>query len=221
MRNFMNTELFIDKLSERFRKPLPGLKAQLQMAPISRIISIVNLFKTNKPKKSSVLILLFLKEDKLHFVLTQRHEYNGVHSGQICLPGGKYEDTDDDLYHTAIREAQEEINVEPTKIEKIGELTKLYTPPSNYCIQPFVGFTKNEPNFIKQPEEVKEIILTDLIDFIDNPIKGTKPIRTNRNITISAPYYEIGGYTVWGATAMILSEFYSIAKEVFEDTSTL
>jgi len=207
----MNSDLFISKLYEKLQQPLPGLKAQLKMSPLGRFTSITNLLKTNKTKKSSVLILLFPKDEKLFFVLTQRHEYDGVHSGQICLPGGRFENADVNLYQTAIREAQEEINVEPTKIEKIGMLTKLYTPPSNYCIQPFVGYTKYQPNFKKQPKEVSEIIFVDLFDFLNNPIIGTKPIHTNRKITISAPYYEIDGYTVWGATAMILSEFYSIA----------
>lgn len=217
----MTPELFIKKLKTRLQQPLPGLIAQQIMAPQGRITAVLNLLKSKKPQKSSVLILIFLKNNKLYFVLTQRHEYNGVHSGQICLPGGKYEISDINLSQTAIREAKEEINVEYEKIEILGELTKLYTPPSNFCIHPFVGFTKYEPNFIKQPEEVKEIIISDLFYFINNPVIGKKSIATNRKINIFAPYYNINGYTVWGATAMILSEFSTISKEIFKQTQSM
>jgi len=212
----MNSELFIAKLTERLQSPLPGLKVQLKMAPLGRIMKLTKYLKSNNPKRSGVLILLFPKENSLFFILTQRHLYEGMHSGQICLPGGKYEKIDKDLFHTAIRESQEEINADASRIKKIGMLSELYVPPSHFSIQPYVGYTDSQPDLKKQPEEVNEIILTDLFAFISNPLIRKKQIPTNRKITISAPYYEIGGYTVWGATAMILSEFFFIADEVLK-----
>lgn len=210
----MDINLFVNALSERLKLPLPGIKAQLKMSPLGRIVRLSGLFKRQASLKSGVLILLFPKNDSLFFVLTQRPIYDGVHSGQICLPGGKYEKEDGDLYSTAIRESYEEINADASKINKIGALSELYVPPSNFSIQPFVGYTETIPDFQKQPEEVKEIILTDLFAFVDNPVIGKKQIPTNRKISITSPYYEIGGYTVWGATAMILSEFFIIVNEV-------
>ncbi len=210
----METNLFIDALSERLKLPLPGFKAQLKMSPLGRIVKLSGLFKGNSVQKSGVLILLYPQNNSLFFVLTQRPIYDGVHSGQVCLPGGKYEKEDGDLYKTAIRESYEEINADASKITKIGALSELYVPPSNFSIQPFVGYTDEIPDFKKQPEEVKEIILADLFAFMSNPVIGKKQIPTNRKISITSPYYEIGGYTVWGATAMILSEFFTIVNEV-------
>jgi 8-oxo-dGTP pyrophosphatase MutT (NUDIX family) len=212
--NFMNTDLFIRKLNERLNLPLPGIRVQLKMSPLRRISRLTRFLKNNNPKRSSVLILLFPKDSSLFFILTQRPIYNGMHSGQICLPGGKYEKNDIDLFNTALREAQEEVNADASKIKKIGILTELYVPPSNFSIQPYVGFAESEPDLKKQAEEVEEIILVDLFKFMAQPVLGKKQIPTNRKISINAPFYDIEGYTVWGATAMILSEFFYIVNEI-------
>jgi 8-oxo-dGTP pyrophosphatase MutT (NUDIX family) len=212
--NFMNTDLFIRKLNERLNLPLPGIRVQLKMSPLRRISRLTGLFKNKNPKKSSVLILLFPKDSSLFFILTQRPIYNGMHSGQICLPGGKYEKNDIDLYSTALRETQEEVNADASKIKKIGMLSELYVPPSNFSIQPYVGFAESEPDLKKQPEEVEKIILVDLFKFMAQPVLGKKQIPTNRKISINAPFYDMEGYTVWGATAMILSEFFYIVNEI-------
>jgi 8-oxo-dGTP pyrophosphatase MutT (NUDIX family) len=209
----MKADLFVSALYERLKRPLPGQNAQLKMSPLGRISKLTSLFKNSNPRKSGVLILIFPKEYSLFFILTQRPIYDGMHSGQICLPGGKYEKDDIDLFSTATRESMEEINADPSRIQKIGTLSELYVAPSNFSIQPFVGYTDVMPDFKKQPEEVKEIILADLFKFINNPNIGKKKIPTNRKITINAPFFEIEGYTVWGATAMILSEFLLIANE--------
>ncbi len=210
----MNPDFFISKLTEKLTIPLPGLKVQLKMSPLGRITRLTRFLKSKHVKKSGVLILLYNDNGRLFFVLTQRPIYNGMHSGQICLPGGKFENTDIDLYNTAVRESQEEVNADASEIIKIGMLSELYVPPSKFFIQPYIGYAKIKPDFKKQASEVAEIIYVDLFAFNENPIILKKQIPTNRKISITAPYYEINGYTVWGATAMILSEFLYVVNDL-------
>ena len=141
-----------------------------------------------------------------------RPTYEGIHSGQISLPGGKYELTDSDLSVTALREAQEEIGVDSKKVRLIGRLSELYIPPSNYIVQPFVGVLETEPAFTPDPKEVERIIEIRLEDLLDEKNKRKKRILLRTGTSILAPCYIIDGNTIWGATAMILSEFREIAR---------
>jgi len=212
----MNWDTFLNDLKERLSMPLPGMKVQLNMSPLGRLTRFTRYLKIKNVKNSGVLILLFPKDNSLFFILTQRPKYEGTHSGQVCLPGGKQEKFDLDLYNTATRETREEINAEESKIVKIGKLTELFVPPSSFIIQPFVGYTPVQPDFKIQPDEVQEIILVDLFAFVKNPVIKREKIPDMRNFNIIAPYYDINGFVVWGATAMILSEFFFIVNDVID-----
>jgi 8-oxo-dGTP pyrophosphatase MutT (NUDIX family) len=96
-------------------------------------------------------------ESELHLVLTRRSEYPGAHSGQISLPGGRREAAES-LQTTALREANEEIGLVPTMVEVIRQLSPLYTPPSNFCIYPFVALSATRPDFQPDAKEVAELI---------------------------------------------------------------
>ena len=109
--------------------------------------------------------------------LTQRCQYDGKHSGQISFPGGKVEETDKDIYHTALRETNEEIGVIMQDIEVIGQLTNVFIPVSNFLVFPIVGFINYLPQFNIDNNEVEELIelkLTDLIntrELVQNEVK--------------------------------------------------
>jgi 8-oxo-dGTP pyrophosphatase MutT (NUDIX family) len=213
----MNTR-FIEKLKERLKQPLPGEEKQFLMAPVARQrIKDIPPHSFN-PKKSAVLILIFPLNNQLKTVLIQRPEYEGVHSGQVAFPGGKFEDEDRDLAETALRETYEEIGIATKEITILGSLTDLYVNPSNFLVSPFIGYMNEVPSFNANEREVKKIIVIDLELLNDISIQGIKSIVMSNGIKIKTPYYNVEGLTVWGATAMIISELNAVvadAKSIF------
>ena len=171
--------------------------------------------KMKNAKKAGVLALFYpdLKQ-QTKLVLILRKTYEGVHSAQIGFPGGKFETEDDSLEKTAIRETCEEIGVSQNGIEVIKQLTEVYIPPSNFYVQPYIGIVKDTPLFIKQDDEVEEVIEVSLHHFInDNSVINTF-VETSYNIKIEVPAYQLSGHIVWGATAMMLSEIKDLLKNV-------
>ncbi|HNW89509.1 MAG TPA: CoA pyrophosphatase [Bacteroidales bacterium] len=164
-------------------------------------------------RKSSVLIPLFEKNSKIFTVLIQRPEYNGVHSAQVSFPGGGYEDKDLSLENTALRETEEEIGIDRTKINIIGSLTDLYIPPSNYRVKPFIGYCNDIGELIPDKHEVKKILTVEINEFSGRKNIKSKMIRIKNGAEFETSYYDIMGLTVWGATAMILSEFAELYDE--------
>ena len=211
-----NSEDFLEKLDLRLRQPLPGLKVQKEMSAYPRGMSGIEFKSNGEPKESSVLIVLFEKGDELYFPLIQRPMYTGVHSGQIGLPGGKVEDHDKDRIETALRETEEEIGVSAGDVTVIGKLTELYVQASHYNVMPVVGYLPYQPVYNPDPEEVSRVIEGRAGDLIADRNRKVKELLIQNKYKIVAPYFEIENETVWGATAMILSEFAAILKEIME-----
>lgn len=206
----INIKELVWQLATRLTQRLPGEEEQFRMAPPGRRNHLkVREIDTN-PREGGVLILLYPKKNKVYFPLMLRTEYPGVHSGQVSLPGGKMEKKDNDLKATALRETKEEFGIFPQKITILGSLTKLYIPPSNFLVSPFVGYTGNSPEFSPDPEEVQKLIEISLDNIAGKTKIKRKKIRLANGKKVKTPYFELNGYTVWGATAMILSEFFSI-----------
>ncbi len=202
----MTAILTIDRVRRALMQPLPGLPAQLRMSPPGRVITLP---AGSMPREAGVLVLLYPSHGELHFVLTRRTDRLGNHSGQISFPGGRREAGDVDLAATALREANEELGIEAAGVEIIAMLTELYVPPSNYVIHPVVGLARQTPAFTPQPDEVAEVIETPLAQLLDPSIKGTvpRPLVSLQGQVVKAPAYRLAGHEVWGATAMVLSEF--------------
>jgi 8-oxo-dGTP pyrophosphatase MutT (NUDIX family) len=204
---------FIEKLKKRLEHPLPGEEHQYKMAPLKRSrMSELAMDKIN-PRKSAVLILLFPFEDKIKTVLIERPVYEGVHSGQVAFPGGKFDIEDISLMNTALREAEEEIGINKSQVTILGNLTDLYIMPSNFLVTPFIGFMKSVPVFLPDSREVNKIITIDIELLSDISIRGEKTISHSNGYKIKTPYYSVEGLTVWGATAMIISEFNAVVEE--------
>jgi 8-oxo-dGTP pyrophosphatase MutT (NUDIX family) len=210
MKRFEN---FINELTERLKKPLPGEKAQLIMGSGIRMKELKFLPMTECSKKSGVMILLYPKNNTIFSTLILRPEYNGTHSGQVALPGGKYEKTDLNLIETALRETHEEIGVDASTIKIIGQLSRLYIPPSDYIVFPAIGYTTAQPAFVPDELEVKEIIEYPISLLLHEENVKCKEFKVRNDLTFMAPYFDIDGQVVWGATAMMLSEFKEILKE--------
>lgn len=209
------TEIFISNLKEQLNShPLPGEDVQFLMAPITRQKIKQRQLDTYLPRKSAVLILLYPIGNSINTILIQRPLYDGVHSGQIAFPGGKFEENDLLLENTALREANEEIGISTDNIQLIGSLTDVYISPSNFLVKPFVGFVHELSELKADSYEVSQIIHSDLFSLNNESIKGIKTIEHSNGFKIKTPYYEVEGFTVWGATAMMISELNAVVSKV-------
>ncbi len=186
----------------------PGLKAQLAMAPAIRIEEISRLGRGQRPKKSAVLLLFYPDSKQIpHLLMIRRTPYDGVHSGQVSFPGGRFEHSDHNLMDTALRETHEETGVKPQGTEVLGRLTDLYIPPSNYLVTPYVGIRDHTPSFTPDPSEVSGIIQVPVHEIFHPGSAATRPITLSGGQCMETPCYVFDNQVVWGATAMILSEF--------------
>jgi len=211
VRNFGNIKGFIHSLNNRLKLQLPGEEAQMKMASRIRHDDLKLDYDLSKAIPSGILILFYPSDDQVKTVLILRQTYEGVHSGQVSFPGGRYEESDKSIIETALRESQEEVNIDPKKVKLIGALSEMYIPPSNFLVTPVVGFTESLPDFIPDSNEVEKIIETNL-DFLFDKNAQKETLLNIRGHKINAPYFDVHGHIVWGATAMILSEL----REVIE-----
>lgn len=184
--------------------PLPGLTAQIKFAPEYRIPSL----RADPPanaRPAGVLILLYPHNGEWYFPLMKRVEDGLTHSGQISLPGGSQE-AGESIRETALREACEEVGAACSEADVLGQLTTIYIPPSNFLVTPTVGRVDHRPDFKCDPREVAELIEVPLTMLFDRNVIKREPW-TLRGMQVEVPFYQIGPHKVWGATAMILSEF--------------
>ena len=203
---------FIKKLSIRLQKPLPGQDAHDKMASESRL-KLKMPSPSERTRESAVLILFYPSKNDIFVPLILRPQYDGVHGGQMAFPGGRAEKEDENLVRTAMREAQEEIGVRLTDIKVIGQLTKLYIPPSNFFVQPIIGCMNHKPDFYPDAREVDKVIEVTLEEIINPEIIGRKMLNV-RGVEVDAPFYQIQEHTVWGATAMMISELLTVIDEL-------
>ena len=199
-----NLDQFKKLLDNELNKGLPGFDAQKIMSPSIREHAL----KKSDPavaRDSSVLLLFYPKNGQLYIPFMKRTSGNTSHSGQISLPGGKYEESDSNRTVTAIRETNEELGVDCKKIKILGFLTELYIPVSDFMVLPVLGYCEKRPDFKLNPFEVEEVIEMPVQQLLtaDNISEFSF---TKNNFTIHAPYFNAKGHKVWGATAMILSE---------------
>ena len=184
------------------------------MAPAGRRSRAKSTFMRDNHKLAAVLILFYPSENGVAFPLIQRPSYDGVHSGQVGLPGGKRELEDADLGQTALRETHEEIGVNPSNIQLLGSLTEIFIPPSNFLVHPYVGVTGTEPRFKPDSIEVSEIFTSSITELTSPNLIGQTKVSVGKGIRIDTPYFQIDNRVVWGATAMMLSELREILLEL-------
>ena len=204
--------IFIDKLKIRLQQPLPGITAHDVMASETRL-KLKMPSPNEKTRESAVLILFYPSDNQVFIPLILRPQYDGVHGGQMAFPGGRAEKEDENLERTALREAQEEIGVRVSDITVLGKLTKLFIPPSNFYVQPVVGFMNRKPDFYPDPREVDKVIEITLENLKNPEIIGRKILNV-RGLEVDTPFYEILNTTVWGATAMMISELLMVIDSI-------
>ena len=166
-------------------------------------------------KKAGVMALFYPNTDNVtQLLLILRKTYKGVHSNQIAFPGGKFESDDVDLQATALRETNEEVGVPVKAVLVIKPLSTVYIEPSNFEVQPFVGLYSQPAPFIIQENEVESLVEVSLTDFMNDANLFEQKISTSYAQNIKVPAFKLNGYTVWGATAMMLSEIKELLKQV-------
>ncbi len=167
------------------------------------------------PKRAGVMALFYPDvEQQTRLLLILRKVYQGVHSNQIGFPGGKVERIDKNLMETALRETHEEVGVPPGEVEVIKELSEVYIPPSNFLVRPYIGLYPNPRPFVKEDFEVESIVEVYLKDFMDDSNHINEVLTTSYAKNIDVPAFKLNGYTVWGATAMVLSEIKELLRQV-------
>jgi len=205
---------FKEKLTAELSNGLPGNTALSVMMPIARDERMVLPSFKAAPKKSAVLVLFYPDSfGQVKFPLIQRPTYIGAHSAQVSFPGGKSEETDRDLIHTALRETEEEIGIEASQVEVVGQLSDLFISVSNFIVTPFIGFMGKKQNFRPDPLEVEKVIEADLYDIINPDKRKNGSVLVRKKYNIQTPYFDIDNRVVWGATAMILNELSMIIEK--------
>lgn len=201
----------IDHLAEKLTQPLPGTEAQYRMAHPFREMQPVAI--SESATDAAVLALLYPRDQQWHIVLierTSRHPQDR-HAGQISFPGGRREPADLTLEQTALREAEEEVGVDPEQVTILGKLSELYIGVSDFLVHPYVGFSETTPTFVPQPSEVNDILQVPFDHFLQTETLRAKDMTVRGNVLLrEVPYFDLQGKVLWGATAMIMSELLAI-----------
>ena len=203
---------FVAHLRSRYGKGLPGQKGQFPLKPYISIDRKLNPPVNKNARKSAVLALLYPIDGVPHMALIQRPEYGGVHSGQISFPGGKVEEEDKSLLDAALRESNEEVGVEAGNIHILGPMTEIYVLASNFIVYPFIGYADHRPDFIIDEHEVAELLEVPFGTFLNEDVIKEKVIMSKAGFKLNAPYFDVDGRTLWGATAMMISEIVELVK---------
>lgn len=207
----MDLDFIINKFESV--EDLPGIKAHQEVSPMNRPLTYEQI-DTSEYRESSVMFFLYEKEGIPHTVAIERNTYNGAHSGQIALPGGKIEEFDPSLFDTAIREANEEIGVQPELVMELTQLSTVFIPVSRFVVNPFVSVLEQaNPEFIPDPREVRSIIEIPIDSILEEKSLQKTNIRTSGGLVLKdIPYFAIQDQIVWGATALIFNEVRHILR---------
>jgi 8-oxo-dGTP pyrophosphatase MutT (NUDIX family) len=172
-------------------------------------------FGPDSARAAAVLVLIAPSsaepDAEAQVILIRRVDHGGPHAGDIALPGGRVEPEDDGLEAAALREAAEEVGLDPASagVHVIGALETFWIPVSDYRVTPIVAISEHPPNLSPSPDEVAEILRVPLqafvagapIELVETEIRGF-PLRFGA--------YPVNGLRVWGATARILGQLGAI-----------
>ena len=194
---------FVNALENALKEPLPGINAHRMMSPPHRVY---HPHKGAKLRTSAVLILMYPSPSGILMPFTLRLSTLAHHAGEICFPGGGVEARDLSLTHTALRETAEELGLSAKSVHILGPITPIYVSASQNMVHPMIGWTDSRPKFNPSPYEVDRVIEVPLKTLLD-PSNVRECQRMNHGQTRAVPCYRINSDYIWGATAMILSEF--------------
>lgn len=180
---------------------------------IKQKLEQINLTDPTKYKKAGVLILLIKDNDDEEYkiLFTKRSEQLKTHSGEVSFPGGKWEEGDSNLYQTALRESNEEINLDMENVTKLGPLNFLLSR-HKIEVNPFVGYLNQSQDF-KGNFEIDKIF-TVPISFLMNEENIEYKEFNRKDLKVYIPSWVYNGNRIWGLTAMIAADFLNICFDV-------
>jgi 8-oxo-dGTP pyrophosphatase MutT (NUDIX family) len=201
-------------LAERLREPLPGPSAQLLLAPRPRRNWQPGVYPEDC-RPGAALLLLYPVEGRVQVLLTERNGDLQQHAGQVSLPGGAVEEGET-IARAALREAREEVGLDGGLVRVLGCLTPLHIPVSGFVLHPVVGVAQRRPDLTPQPEEVARVLEIPLAELAD-PGNWSVEQRERRGRTYTIPWFDARGPKLWGATAMVLAEFFHLLGASFPE----
>ena len=194
----------LQRLERGLTAELPGAAAHALLAPIPRRKWPTG-FNPARIRHAAGLLLVFPRHDRAYVVLTVRADTLGHHSGQVSLPGGVIE-PGEAFEHAALREAHEEVALEPDDVRVLGALTPLDIPVSGFRLHPILATASEPPILAPSDGEVARILEVPVADLLaTRHFRFT--VRVRDGITLNVPAFHVCGEEIWGATAMVLSEF--------------
>lgn len=201
------------RLLDSFARGLPGVDAQLRMAPRPRVGWDPYRFPDGL-REGAALLLVYPIDGDPHVLLTVRGSMLRKHKGQVSFPGGSV-DPYESFESAALREASEEVGVAPASVRVLGRLTPLHIPVSGYRLQPVIGIVDRRPEFVAAEWEVARILEVPVDDLRD-PVNVRSETQTReangKKYDVEIPYFAVDGHKVWGATAMALAEFLALLE---------
>jgi 8-oxo-dGTP pyrophosphatase MutT (NUDIX family) len=157
-------------------------------------------------REAAVLMPVFERDCKPHFLLTLRTEEVETHKGQISFPGGMRHG-DESLEATALRETWEEIGIDAERIEILGRFHD-YVSSTDYRVVPYAGYVRSPFQVVPQPTEVAEVLMVPFSVFLDPGRLRTEKMM-KRGALIDVYFYSYNLYQIWGLTARIIKDFLS------------
>ena len=200
------------KLTATLLEDLPGEAAQFRMAPMARKRISEMPLGDDSIRKAAVMIPLFKNLETDCLLLTVRSTYEGVHSGQVSFPGGKFDENENDPIQVALREMEEEVGIKAEHVQIIGKLSPIYIPVSKMHVQPVIAWV-HDANWMANRYEVAQLLEVPIHQLFQTNVIKKKRMEFSPGMPVEVPYFDIQGHVVWGATAMIISELLSVLEK--------
>ncbi len=156
-------------------------------------------------KVDAAVLMALTREDVPRLILTRRAQHMNSHAGEVAFPGGKCDSSDASIIATALREAHEEIALEPSRVQIVGELG-IFTSRIGMKVKPIVGLLDEMPTLQANPDEIESIFTVPLDVFLHQKPSYDHKVKY-MGVNIAVPSFKHEGYVIWGLTGYMIVEF--------------